>query len=40
MKMQGKKEDFFYCCGILHLDVNMLLEAKQEKDFKEWRDCI
>ena len=30
----------FDCCRILHLDVNMLLEAKQEEDFKEWRGCI
>ena len=34
------RKRLFACCGILHLDVNMLLEAKQEDDFKEWRDCI
>ena len=40
MKKSGKNEErLFDCCGILHLDVNILLEAKQE-DLKEWRDFI
>ena len=29
----------FDCCGIIHLDLNILLDAKQE-DFKEWRSLI
>ena len=30
----------FDCCGIIHLDINILLDAKQEDDFKEWRSLI
>ena len=30
----------FDCCRIIHLDLNILLDAKQEEDFKEWRSLI
>ena len=31
------KRRLFDCCGIIHLDKNILLDAKQEEDFKERR---
>ena len=27
-------------CGIIHLDLNVLLDAKKEDEFKDWRDTI
>ena len=34
------RRQLFDCCGIIHLDLNILLDAKQEEDFKEWRSLI
>ena len=36
-KMRKRLFDY---CGITHFDLNMLLDAKQEDDFKEWRKTI
>ena len=27
-------------CGIAHLDLNLLLDAKQNENFKDWRNII
>ena len=29
------RKRLFECCGIIHLDINMLLDAKPEDDYKE-----
>ena len=34
------RRQLFDCCGIIHLDITILLDAKQEEDFKEWRSLI
>ena len=34
------RKRLFECCGIIHLDINMLLDAKPEDDYREWRDLI
>ena len=34
------RKRLFDWCGILHLELNIILEAKQEDGFKKWRDCI
>ena len=34
------KAPLYECCGIIHLDINMLLDAKPEDDYREWRDLI
>ena len=34
------RKRLFDICGIIHLDLNMLLDAKKEDEFKEWRDTI
>ena len=33
------RKRLFQCCGIIRLDINMLLDAKPE-DYREWRDLI
>ena len=42
MKPKKKKweKNFFNYCGITYFDLNKLLEAKQEDDFKEFRNTI
>ena len=32
------RKRLFECCGIIHLDINMLLDAKPEDDYREWID--
>ena len=27
-------------CGIAHLDLNLLLDTKQNENFKDWRNII
>ena len=27
-------------CGIAHLDLNLLLDAKRNENFKDWRNII
>ena len=34
------RKRLFDICGIIHLDLNMLLDAKKEDEFKDWRDTI
>ena len=34
------RKRLFECCVIIHLDINMLLDAKQEDDYRKWRDLI
>ena len=34
------RKRLFDICGIIHLDLNMLLDVKKEDEFKDWRDTI
>ena len=34
------RKRLFDICGIIHLELNMLLDAKKEDEFKDWRDSI
>ncbi|MEW8548387.1 MAG: reverse transcriptase domain-containing protein [Candidatus Thiodiazotropha sp.] len=34
------RKRLFQSCGIPQLDMNLLLMAKKEDEFKEWRNCI
>ena len=34
------RKGIFDCCGIANFGLNMLLDAKQEDDFKDWRNMI
>ena len=34
------RRKLFESCGIAHLDMNLLLDAKQDDEFKEWRGVI
>ena len=34
------RRNIFDCCGIANFGLNMLLDAKKEEDFKEWRNTI
>ena len=34
------RKDLFETCGISHLDLNMLLDANKDNEFKDWRDYI
>ena len=34
------RKRIFDCCGIANFGLNMLLDAKQEDDFKDWRNMI
>ena len=34
------RQRLFESCGIAHLDMNLLLDAKHDDEFMEWRDVI
>ena len=35
-----KLRKLFETCGIVHLDLNLLLDVKADDDYKEWRTLI
>ena len=39
-KFSRVRKRIFVCCGIANFGLNMLLDAKQEDDFKDWRNMI
>ena len=34
------RKKLFKTCGIIHLDMNLLLDAKQDDIYKDWRSVI
>ena len=38
--MKQKEKRLFETCGIAHLDLNLLLDAKQDDELKDWRSYI
>ena len=34
------RKKLFETCGIIHLDLNLLLDARQDDDYKDWRSFI
>ena len=34
------RKQLFETCGISHLDLNLLLDAKQDDKFKDWKSSI
>ena len=39
-RFKVSSERLFDNCGITHLDLNLLLDAKQDDELKDWRDYI
>ena len=39
-KREIMRERLFETCGIAHLDLNLLLDAKQDDEFTDWRSYI
>ena len=34
------RNELFETCGIIHLDMNLLLDAKKDDDYKDWRSFL
>ena len=34
------RKKLFETCGIIHLDMNLLLDVKQDDIYKDWRSVI
>ena len=34
------RRKLFESCGIVHIDMNLLLDAKHDEEFKDWRNVI
>ena len=37
---ENMRRTLFENCGIAHLDLNLLLDAKQNENFKDWRNIL
>ena len=40
MTRELMRKPIFETCGITHLDLSLLLEAKEDEEFKEWRSFM